>query len=110
MSFAANSARRQAIPRIFPLAADPGAEYARVMEIEVTGMEPVVAVPHIPSNVKPVSQVDREPIQQVVIGSCTNGRLSDMRLAAEVLKGRKVNPEVRCIVLPATPAVWKAWC
>lgn len=95
-------------PTDLSLAADPGAEYARVVEIDVTGMEPVVAVPHIPSNVKPVSQVDREPIQQVVIGSCTNGRLSDMRLAAEVLKGRKVNPEVRCIVLPATPAVWKA--
>lgn len=89
------------------LAADPGAAYERVLDIDVTGREPVVACPHLPSNVKPVSEVGDIPIQQVIIGSCTNGRISDMRDAAEVLRGRKVDDKVRCIVLPSTPAVWK---
>jgi len=89
------------------LAADPGAVYARVVNIDVTGKEPVVACPHLPSNVKPVSEVRDTPIQQVVIGSCTNGRISDMRDAAEVLRGRKVAKHLRCIVLPSTPTVWK---
>ena len=89
------------------LAADPDAVYERVVEIDVTGREPVVACPHLPSNVKPVSEVGDTPIQQVVIGSCTNGRISDMRDAAEVLRGRKVDKKVRCIVLPSTPTVWK---
>ena len=89
------------------LKADSGAEYAREVSFDVTGREPVVACPHLPENVKPVSQVGNLPIQQVIIGSCTNGRISDMRDAAVVLKGRKVDPKVRCIVLPATPAVWK---
>ena len=89
------------------LAADPGAEYERVVNIDVTGKEPVVACPHLPSNVKPVSEVRDTPIQQVVIGSCTNGRISDMRDAAEVLRGRKVAKHLRCIVLPSTPTVWK---
>lgn len=89
------------------LAADPGAVYERVVNIDVTGKEPVVACPHLPSNVKPVSEVRDTPIQQVVIGSCTNGRISDMRDAAEVLQGRKVAKHLRCIVLPSTPTVWK---
>ena len=89
------------------LAADPGAAYERVVNIDVTGKEPVVACPHLPSNVKPVSEVRNTPIQQVVIGSCTNGRISDMRDAAEVLRGRKVAKHLRCIVLPSTPTVWK---
>ena len=89
------------------LAADADAVYERVVDIDVTGREPVVACPHLPSNVKPVSEVRDTPIQQVVIGSCTNGRISDMRDAAAVLRGRKVDKKVRCIVLPSTPAVWK---
>lgn len=89
------------------LAADPGAVYERMVNIDVTGKEPVVACPHLPSNVKPVSEVRNTPIQQVVIGSCTNGRISDMRDAAEVLRGRKVAKHLRCIVLPSTPTVWK---
>ena len=89
------------------LAADPSAVYERVVNIDVTGKEPVVACPHLPSNVKPVSEVRDTPIQQVVIGSCTNGRISDMRDAAEVLRGRKVAKHLRCIVLPSTPTVWK---
>ncbi|WP_297671276.1 3-isopropylmalate dehydratase large subunit [uncultured Desulfovibrio sp.] len=89
------------------LAADSGACYERVVEMDVTDREPVVACPHLPSNVKPVSAVRDLPVQQVVIGSCTNGRISDMRDAAEVLRGRKVAKGVRCIVLPSTPAVWR---
>lgn len=89
------------------LKADAGAEYERHVRFDVTGLEPVVACPHLPENVKPVSQVGTLPIQQVVIGSCTNGRITDLRDAAAILKGRKVDNKVRCIVLPATPAIWK---
>ncbi|EGY25713.1 3-isopropylmalate dehydratase, large subunit [Desulfovibrio sp. A2] len=89
------------------LAADPGATYERELTFDVSGMEPVVACPHLPENVKPVGEVKGVTLDQVVIGSCTNGRISDMREAAEVLKGRKVAKGVRCIVLPATPGVWK---
>ena len=66
-----------------------------------------MSCPHLPENTKPVSEVKDVIINQVVIGSCTNGRISDMRDAAEVLKGRKVAKGVRCIVLPATPAIWR---
>mgnify|MGYP000999277794 CR=1 FL=1 len=90
-----------------PLSADPGAVYERELTFDVSGMEPVVACPHLPENVKPVGEVQGVTLDQVVIGSCTNGRISDMREAAEVLKGRKVAKGVRCIVLPATPGVWK---
>lgn len=94
-------------PTDLSLAADADAPYARVVNIDLTDREPVVACPHIPSNVKPVGDIPATPIQQVVIGSCTNGRISDLRLAAKVLKGRKVHDKVRCIVLPSTPKVWK---
>lgn len=89
------------------LRADDGATYERVVTIDVTDQEPVVACPHLPSNVKNVSECRDLPVQQVVIGSCTNGRISDMRDAATVLRGRKVAKHVRCVVLPSTPAVWK---
>lgn len=87
--------------------ADADAVYQSRHDFDVTGLEPVVACPHLPENVKPVSEVGTLPIQQVIIGSCTNGRISDLRDAAAVLKGRKVNSKVRCIVLPATPNIWK---
>lgn len=95
------------LPCNLNLAADEDAPYARVVEIDVTDMEPLVACPHIPSNVKPVSEIPRAEIQQVVIGSCTNGRISDLREAAKVLSGRKAHKNVRCIILPSTPKVWK---
>jgi len=66
-----------------------------------------VACPHLPDNVKPVDQCEGIRIDQSIIGSCTNGRIEDMREAAGVLKGRKVAKHVRCIVLPATPKIWK---
>lgn len=94
-------------PTDLDLEADEGANYASVLNFDLTGRTPVVACPHIPSNVKPVKELPKTDIQQVVIGSCTNGRLSDLRLAARVLKGRKVHKKVRCIVLPSTPNVWK---
>ncbi len=89
------------------LTADEGAEYERHVSFDVTDLTPLVACPHIPDNVKPVSEVKNVSINQVIIGSCTNGRISDMRDAAEILKGRKVDKSVRCIIIPATPAVWK---
>ena len=85
---------------------DKDGQYAQVYEWDVTGMEPQVSLPHLPSNARPVSQVKNVTIDQAVIGSCTNGRLSDLRLAAEVLKGRKVLPKVRCIVIPGTQQIW----
>lgn len=89
------------------LAADAGAEYERTVRIDVAALEPQVACPHLPENVKPVSAISNLPVNQVVIGSCTNGRISDMRDAAEVLRGRKVAKGVRCIILPATPTIWR---
>lgn len=89
------------------IAADPGAVYERELRFDVSDMEPVVACPHLPSNTKPVSRLKDLPVNQVVIGSCTNGRISDMRAVAEILKGRKVAKNVRCIILPATPSIWK---
>ncbi|OHD75054.1 MAG: 3-isopropylmalate dehydratase large subunit [Spirochaetes bacterium RBG_13_68_11] len=90
-----------------PLAADADARYERVVEIDLRGMGPVVAFPHLPGNVKPARDAGDVPIDQVVIGSCTNGRIEDLRLAAEVLRGRKVDKRVRCLVIPATVAVYR---
>ncbi len=89
------------------LAADKDAVYERELHFDVSSMEPVVACPHLPENTKYVSELPELPINQSVIGSCTNGRITDLRIAAEILKGRKVDPKVRCIVLPATPTIWK---
>ncbi len=94
-------------PKQQSLHADNDAEYESQIQFNVNDLEPVVACPHLPDNVKPVSEVKNTPIQQVVIGSCTNGRLSDMRDAALVLKGKKIAKGVRCIIIPATPSVWK---
>ncbi|GAI47567.1 unnamed protein product, partial [marine sediment metagenome] len=82
------------------------AEYAKVIEYDVSALEPQVALPHSPANTKPVSQVSGVEIDQAVIGSYTNGRLKDLRLAAQVLKGRKVHPRVRCIILPGSQQVY----
>lgn len=87
--------------------ADPDAEYVRTIEIDLSQIEPTVAFPHLPENARPISQVGDVTIDQVVIGSCTNGRYSDMLDAANVLRGRKVSKGVRCIILPSTPEVWR---
>ena len=86
--------------------ADEDAEYESVVEINLSTLKPTVSLPHLPSNTKTVDEVKGMPIDQVVIGSCTNGRISDLRAAAEVLKGRKVKSGVRCIVIPATQEIY----
>jgi len=85
---------------------DADAEYSQVIEYDVSGIEPQVALPHLPSNARPVSQVSGIEIDQVVIGSCTNGRLGDLQQAARLLKGRTVHPGVRCIIIPGTQQVY----
>jgi 3-isopropylmalate/(R)-2-methylmalate dehydratase large subunit len=86
--------------------ADADAEVLQVIEIDVSEMEPQVAFPHLPENARPVSQAGDVKIDQAVIGSCTNGRLEDLRVAARILKGKKVHPDVRCIVIPGTQTVY----
>jgi 3-isopropylmalate/(R)-2-methylmalate dehydratase large subunit len=85
---------------------DPDAEYAEVIEYDVSGIEPQVSLPHSPANTRAVSQVGDIEIDQAVIGCCTNGRIEDLRLAAQVLKKHKVHPRVRCIVIPGTQQVY----
>jgi len=86
---------------------DPDASYAEVYEFDVSKMEPQVAFPHLPENTRPVSQAGDVIIDQVVIGSCTNGRVEDLREAASVLKGHKVNDKVRLIVIPGTQEIYR---
>lgn len=87
-------------------AADEGAEYAEVIEIDASTIEPQVAFPHLPSNAKPLSRVDPIEIDQVVIGSCTNGRWDDLVQAAEILRGHQVHGDLRCIIIPGTQAIY----
>lgn len=89
-----------------PVAADPDAVYARVVTIDLSSLTPVVALPHLPENVKPVDQVPPTPIHQVVIGSCTNGRIEDMEQAAEIIAGKTIHPDVRAIIIPGSQAVY----
>ena len=86
--------------------ADNDAEYSEVIEYDVSSIEPQVALPHSPANAKPISQLREIEIDQVVIGSCTNGRLEDLRIAGQILKRRKVHPRVRCIILPGSQQVY----
>ena len=80
--------------------------YEKIYEYDVSDLEPQVACPHLPSNVKPVSELKNVKLDQVVIGSCTNGRISDLRIAARILKGKKVSPGLRLIVIPATQKIY----
>lgn len=86
--------------------ADSDAEYSKVIEYDVSTLEPQVALSHSPANVVPISEVGEIEIDQVVIGSCTNGRLEDLQVAAQVLKGRKVHPRLRCIIIPGSQQVY----
>jgi 3-isopropylmalate/(R)-2-methylmalate dehydratase large subunit len=86
--------------------ADASASYARTVEINVSQIEPQVAFPHLPENSRAVSQAGDVPIDQSVIGSCTNGRIEDLRAAADVLRGRRVGAGVRCIVIPGSQRVY----
>ena len=85
---------------------DKDADYTRVIEFDVSNLEPQVALPSLPENVRPVSTLRNVKIDQSVIGSCTNGRLEDLRIAAKLIKGQKVHPDVRCIVIPGSQQVY----
>jgi len=85
---------------------DPDAEYKEIFEWDVSGIEPQVSFPHLPSNTKPVSKCKHVKIDQSVIGSCTNGRIEDLRVAAKVLKGKQRHKDVRLIIIPATQAIY----
>ena len=86
--------------------ADEDAEYCRTVDINLSELKPVVAFPHLPGNTKVVGTFGDIAIDQVVIGSCTNGRLEDLEIAASILKGRKVHPRIRCIVIPGSQQVY----
>ncbi len=88
-------------------ASDEDARYTRVIEYNVADIEPQVAFPHLPENARPISEVGTVEIDQAVIGSCTNGRMEDLRIAANVLKGQKVHPYVRLVIFPGTQAIFK---
>ena len=87
--------------------ADPDAEYERVIEVDMSKLQPTVAFPHLPENTRTPEAWGEVKIDQVVIGSCTNGHISDLRIAADILRGKKVAKGVRCIVIPATNTIWK---
>ena len=86
---------------------DADADYARMYQWRASDIPLMVAKPHLPSNTQPAADLSDVRIDQVVIGSCTNGRIEDLRMAADVLRGQKVHKDVRCIVIPATQAIWK---
>ncbi|MFH2025380.1 MAG: 3-isopropylmalate dehydratase large subunit [bacterium] len=86
---------------------DPDAEYCQVIDIDISDLEPIVAFPHLPSNGKPVSQAGNILVDQAYLGSCTNGRIEDLRVAAEIMKDKKVAKNTRMIVVPATTDIWK---
>jgi 3-isopropylmalate/(R)-2-methylmalate dehydratase large subunit len=86
---------------------DPDARYARTVDYDIGNLEPLVACPYSPANVKPVGQVEGLPVDQVVLGSCTNGRVEDFRIAAAILKSRAVHPKVRLIAIPGSQAVFR---
>lgn len=103
LEYATARARRGFVP-VYP---DRNARYARRMEIDAAALEPVVALPHLPDKVRPARECAGLAVDQVFIGSCTNGRLRDLALAAAVLKGRKTHPHVRLIVIPASYEVYR---
>ena len=86
---------------------DQDAKYSQIFEYDVSKLEPQVAIPHAPENVRPVSQMTSVSVDQAVIGSCTNGRMDDLRLAAGILKNRQVHPEVRTLIIPGTPDIYR---
>ncbi len=89
-----------------PVSADPDANYLEIKKYDVSQLEPQVACPHTVDNVSPLSEIENMPIQQAFLGTCTNGRLNDLRVAANILKGKKISPDVRFIVAPASRYVY----
>lgn len=92
--------------KYMPVAADPDAEYVRTVVINLSQLTPVVALPHLPENVRPVNEIEPTPIHQAVIGSCTNGRIEDLAQAAALLNGRRVHDDVRAIIIPGSQDVY----
>ena len=86
---------------------DPDATFRQRLEIDLSALEPLVALPHLPGNVKPVSEVGPVAVDQVYIGNCANGTMTDLRQAASILGGRSVHPRTRAIIVPATQAIWR---
>lgn len=101
------SSRQAALKAFKLLVSDPDAVYDRVLEMDASDLTPRVTYGYKPDCVKSVAEMEGTPIDQVYIGSCTNGRLEDLRVAAKVLKGKKIHPSVRCVVSPATPKVFQ---
>lgn len=92
--------------KITPVVPDEGASYDKIFEYDISNISPQVACPHSVDNVFPVEKVEGTPIQQAFIGTCTNGRLEDLQIAASILKGKRVHPDVRLIVAPASRTVY----
>jgi 3-isopropylmalate/(R)-2-methylmalate dehydratase large subunit len=103
LAFAAQRSRRMPLVCI----SDPGADYKKVIKVNVDNIEPQIAFPHSPANVKPLSQAGEIPLDQAFIGSCTNGRLEDLRQAAQILKGRKASYKTRLIVIPGSQLIYR---
>ncbi len=99
--------RVKALPNFESLKSDKDAVYERTVEFDVSKMEPQIACPSSVDNVKPISEAGNVPIEQAFIGSCTNGRIEDLRLAAQILKGKRVKDNVRALVIPASQEVYK---
>ena len=95
------SGRTSHLSRVYQ--SDPDARWKEIIEIDVSSLEPQVAFPHLPSNTHSVYSIPQIEIDQVVIGSCTNGRIEDLKMAAQVLKGREVHPRVRLLIFPELP-------
>jgi len=91
---------------INPVFPDPDASYTQVLEYEISSLSPQVACPHRVDNVRPIEEVEGTPVQQAFLGTCTNGRLEDLRVAASILKGKRIHPEVRFIVAPASRRIY----
>ena len=85
---------------------DPDATYAASHDVDVSALEPQVSFPSLPSKAQPVSTAERVPVDQVFIGSCTNAKIEDLRIAAHILRGRRADPRVRLMVIPATQEIW----
>jgi 3-isopropylmalate/(R)-2-methylmalate dehydratase large subunit len=102
MDYVTGRAKRDFQPRY----ADPDATYEKILTLDVTDLEPQVAFPHLPENSRPVTEAGAITIDQSVIGSCTNGRLEDLQIAAKILEGRHVHRDVRCIIIPGTQTVY----
>jgi len=90
-----------------PVYPDMDAKYIKELDYDLSDIVPLVACPHTVDNVKPVSEIDGLEIQQCLIGTCTNGRLSDLKIAADILKGKKLHPDVRLLILPASKKIYE---